>query len=390
MTILLWAMALLTIIVIVGFSVRVAIFVRLCPRLLPTDVIPTVAPLISVVVPARNEAANIERCIRSLQAQTYPNLEIIVVDDRSTDATPQILARLAAEHDRLRVMAGKPLPPGWLGKSHAVAQGAQQAKGVWLLFVDADVALHPGALSGAYLVARQHGATMLSLWARQELLTRWERIVQPVIISLGHAIDPFQRVNSARHPNISSANGQFILVERAAYDRIGGHAAVRNEVVEDQRLSWHLKRAGERILMLDGTRMLNTRMYTSLRGMWDGWSKNNFLMLGRNYFVVFLAILTVYFITVSPLVLLIYALLMQIYTLALITILLISALLIIRWQVRSYFTSSLRDSPWYPIGGLIFIGIILNSAYQHSRGRGVLWKGRRCSDATLQNVYESD
>jgi chlorobactene glucosyltransferase len=360
--------------------VRVVLFVRLCPRLLPAGTAPQAAPLLSVVVPARNEAANIERCIRSLLAQTYPNLEIIAVDDGSTDATPAILARLAAEDDRLHVVAGEPLPPGWLGKPYAVHQGVRRANGAWLLFVDADVVLQPDALSSAYVTAERHGVAMLSLWVCQELVTYWERIVQPVIISMGHALDPFQRVNSPRHPNAVAANGQFLLVERGAYERVGGHAAVRSEVVEDQKLSWHFKRAGEPILMLDGTRVVSARMYTSLRGIWEGWSKNNFLMLGQNYLLVFLALLALYVITVSPWVLLICALFMQMYAVALVNILLIIVLLVPRWQARSYFSSPVRDYLWHPLGGPVFMGIILNSAYRHTRGHGVVWKGRRYRD----------
>jgi chlorobactene glucosyltransferase len=382
---LLWASTLLAALGVAIFVVRVAIFVRLCPRLASTNEIPNAAPLISVIVPARNEAANIERCVRSLLAQTYPNLEIIVIDDGSTDATPAILARLAAESSRLGVTTGQPLPRGWLGKPYAVYQGVQRARGDWLLFVDADVTLHPNVLSSAYLAALRNQAALLSLWASQELGTFWERIVQPVIIGLNHIIDPFQRSSSLRYPNAVCANGQFMLVERQAYEQIGGHTAVRDELVEDQKLSWYFKRAGYRVLMLDGTWGLSTRMYTSLRGVWEGWSKSNFLMLGRSYPLVLGGILSTYIIMVSPAVLCISSLLMYAFGYQasyplLINFLLIVALLATRWRTRRYFPTPLRDYLWHPIGGLIFIGIILNSAYQHTWRRGVVWKGRRYRD----------
>jgi chlorobactene glucosyltransferase len=382
--ILLSAATMLAAIGVLIVGVRVAIFSYLCPRLVATDDIPN-AQLISVIVPARNEAANIERCVRSLLAQTYPNLEIIVIDDGSTDATPAILARLAAESSRLQVIIGRPLPRGWLGKPHAVHQGARRAQGDWLLFVDADVTLEPSVLSSAYMAAQRDRAAMISLWARQELGTWWERIVQPVIIGLNHAIDPFQRSSSLRHPNAVCANGQFMLVDRQAYEQIGGHAAVRDELVEDQKLSWHFKRAGHRVLMLDGTWGLSTRMYTSLRGIWEGWSKSNFLMLGRSYLVVLAGVLTTAIVIVSPAVLFICSLLMYVLYhqgshLLLINLLLIIALLSTRWRMRSYFPTPLTDYLWHPIGGLIFIGIILNSAYRHTWRRGVVWKGRQCQD----------
>lgn len=382
----LWILTLLTALAVTIFSVRVAIFLRRCPVLLPTDAIPEEAPLISIVLPARDEAANIERCVRSLLAQSYPNLEIIVIDDGSTDATPRILARLAASDSRLRVVRGGKLPDGWTGKSHAIYVGVRYARGAWLLFVDADVALHPSALSAAYLAARQHGAAMLSLWARQELVSFWERVAQPVIVGMSHVIDPFQRVNSPRHPNAAFANGQFILVERSAYERVGGHMAVRDEVVEDQKLSWHFKHAGYCMVMFDGTRVLSTRMYTSLAGIWEGWSKNNFLMFGSNVLVMLAAVISVYFVAVSPFVLAIAAPLAgfkfsyRVLDPLLVDLLAIAVLLAIRWRARSYFGTPLRDYLWHPLGGLVFIAIMLNSAYRHIGGRGVAWKGRKYGD----------
>ncbi|HET9221184.1 MAG TPA: glycosyltransferase family 2 protein [Roseiflexaceae bacterium] len=381
---LLWVATLLAAICVTIIVVRVAIFARLCPRLALADEIAN-APLISVIVPARNEAANIERCVRSLLAQTYPNLEIVVIDDGSDDATPAILARLAAESSRLRVLVGRPLPRGWLGKPYAVYQAVQRARGDWLLFVDADVTLHPSVLSSAYQAAQHNQAALISLWARQELGTLWERIVQPVIIGLNHSVDPFQRSSSPRHPDAVCANGQFMLVERQAYERVGGHIAVRDELVEDQKLSWHFKRAGYRALMLDGTWGVSTRMYTSLRGIWEGWSKSNFLMLGRSYLLVLAGILTTFIVIVSPTMLFVCSLLMQVSGsqagyLLLINLLLILALLVTRWRMRRYFPTPLTDYLWHPIGGLIFIGIIFNSAYRHSCQRGVVWKGRRYRD----------
>jgi chlorobactene glucosyltransferase len=122
-----------------------------------------------------------------------------VIDDGSADATPAILTRLAAESSRLQVVMGWPLPRGWLGKPYAVYQGVQRARGDWLLFVDADVILHPSVLSSAYMAAQHTQASLISLWACQELGTFWERIVQPVIIGLNHAVDPFQRSSSLHH-----------------------------------------------------------------------------------------------------------------------------------------------------------------------------------------------
>lgn len=381
----LWVLTVVTAFAAVTFTVAVSIFLRRIPVLFPAKYDLADAPLISIVVPARNEAANIERCIRSLLTQNYENLEVIAVDDASTDATPQILARLAAEDSRLRVVAGGPLSEGWTGKNNAVYQGVQHAHGSWLLFVDADVALHPGGLSAAYAAARQHKVAMVTLWARQELGSFWEYVVQPVIIGMNQTVDPFQRVSNPNYPQAAFANGQFILIDRAIYDRIGGHARVRDEVVEDQMLSWHLKHANERLLMMDGTRVLSTRMYTSLESIWEGWSKNNFLTLHRSFLLLIGSMISIYFVVISPFILTIWALLAFKFTNTILDPLVInlgamSLLFWTRWRARSYFRTPLRYYIWHALGGIVFLGIMLNSAYLHSQRRGVTWKGRRYGD----------
>jgi chlorobactene glucosyltransferase len=381
----LWVLTGITGVVTVAFAVYISLFLRYLPVLRPAPASPDDAPLVSIIVPARNEATNIERCVCSLLAQNYTNIEVIAVDDASTDATPHILARLAASDSRLRIVAGRPLPKGWTGKNNAVYQGVLQARGSWLLFVDADVSLHEGALSAAYRAAREHTAAMVTLWARQELRTFWECVVQPVIIGMNQSSDPLLRVNNLRYPDAAFANGQFILVDREAYAHIGGHVRVRDEVVEDQKLSWQLKHAGYRLLMMDGTRVLSTRMYDSLSGIWEGWSKNNFLTLNRNLLMVLGASLAVYFITVSPFLLTIWALLAfkftnTIFDPLVINLCAIALVLGTRWRVRSFFPTPLRFYLWHALGGLIFISIMVNSAYRHSQRRGVTWKGRRYGD----------
>ena len=384
----LWVLTVFTAGLILLFSIGITVFLWRVPILYPATCTEPTPPLISIVVPARNEAEHIERCVRSLLAQNYPAIEVIAVDDASTDATPQILAQLAAEYPQLKVVPGRPLPKGWTGKNNAVFSGVQHAHGAWLLFVDADVTLDPGALSAAYAEIGKRSVKMVTLWARQELVTFWERVVQPVIIGLNMSTDTLLRVNDMRYPDWAFANGQFILVERAAYDQIGGHARVRDEVVEDQRLSWAFKHAGLPILMMDGTRVLSTRMYTSLNGIWEGWSKNNFLMLQRKFGFVFLALLAIYTLCISPFWLAIWALIAFKFSHSLVDPLLINLgscalVFFMRWRSRSFFPTSLRHYLWHPLGGLIFIGIVLNSAYRHSQRRGVTWKGRRYGDVDV-------
>ena len=230
-------------------------------------------PLISVIVPARNEGRNIERCTRALFAQTYPNYEIIVVDDRSSDETPHILAELKNQGTRMHIILGAELPTGWTGKPHALVQGAAVARGEWLCFMDADTFAEPNLLWTTYRMALKHGADMFSILTDQELGSFWERTILPLVflgLSFGF---PAQRVNDPNTPD-AIANGQFILVKRSVYDQVGGHAAVKERVDEDKAIAILVKRAGQRLIIADGRKVARTRTYTSLPEMWEGWTKN--------------------------------------------------------------------------------------------------------------------
>ncbi|RME08074.1 MAG: glycosyltransferase, partial [Anaerolineae bacterium] len=236
------------------------------------------APLISVIVPARNEERNIRRCVAALLAQSYPQLEVIVVDDCSQDDTPRILAEMAAAQPRLRVHRGEPLPAGWAGKPHALQQGARLARGEWLCFVDADTFAHPDLLSSVYLAAREHHADLFTILTDQELGSFWEKVVLPLVfIGLSFGF-PADRVNDPTQAE-AIANGQFILIRRQVYQALGGHAAIKNRIDEDKALAEVVKGAGYRLVFADGRTLARTRMYTSLAEMWEGWTKNIFLGL---------------------------------------------------------------------------------------------------------------
>lgn len=231
------------------------------------------APLISVIVPARNEARNLPRCLTSLLAQTYFRLEVIVVDDRSTDATPHLLAEFAVRDPRLKVIAGRPLPEGWAGKPHALTQGAEAAQGEWLCFVDADTFAAPNLLASAHAAALTYQADFFTLLTRQELDTFWEKVIMPIVFTGIAAGFSAKHVNDPRRPD-AIANGQFILVRRAVYEALGGHRALRSSIVEDKDMAVRVKRAGYRLVLGDGRALARTRMYTSLNEIWEGWTKN--------------------------------------------------------------------------------------------------------------------
>lgn len=236
---------------------------------------PAGAPRVSVVLPARNEAAHIDGCVRSLRASTWPNLEIIVVDDHSTDGTGD-LARAAAEGDpRVRVHAAPDLPAGWFGKQWACHTGATQASGEWLLFTDADTRHGPELIARMMAMRAVRNADLFSVAGHQAMGTIWEQAVQPSVFTLilgryGGA-DQLER---ATHPRDVVANGQCFLMSRAWYDRTGGHVAVRQYVAEDLMLAQRTVLAGGRVSMALGIRHLSTRMYDGLASLMKGWSKN--------------------------------------------------------------------------------------------------------------------
>jgi chlorobactene glucosyltransferase len=233
-------------------------------------------PLVSVIVPARNEAASISSCVASLLNTVYPNVEIIVVNDGSTDGTGDII-HILAEHSggRMTVLEGEPLPGGWLGKPWACWQGFRRARGEILLFTDADTR-HDDALLGHAVAGLQaRGADLLSVLPRQLMLGFWERLILPHIFAiLTMRFHDIRRVNRTKNPRDVIANGQFMLFRRAAYEAIGGHEAVRGEVVEDLALAQQVVASGRRLFIAHAHDIMDTRMYRSLEGIIEGWTKN--------------------------------------------------------------------------------------------------------------------
>lgn len=237
---------------------------------------------LAVIIPARDEAYNIAPCLRSLLAQSYPSepVRLIVVDDDSSDDTAAIVTTLAAEEPRISLVRAPPLPPGWKGKVHACAVGAAAAGDPgWLCFLDADMRAAPALLASAVAAARTAGLDLLTLAPRQRLETFAERLILPCgLITLGFSQD-LRRIQAPESGD-AVATGQFMLFKRDSYERVGGFAAVRAEICEDVEIARLLKRRGFRVLMQDGTRLLETRMYTGWKTLWPGFAKNLIVMAG--------------------------------------------------------------------------------------------------------------
>lgn len=234
-------------------------------------------PLVSVIIPARNERRNIEACIRSVLSGAHDAIEVIVVDDHSSDGTGEVARALATADGRVRVIDNPDLPPGWFGKPWACASGAAASRGGVLCFTDADARHGPALIQRAIHHIREARLDLLSIVGRQELGGFWERVVQPhVFWMLATRYGGTESVNRSRRVEDKIANGQCIFVRRGAYDAIGGHGAVRLNVAEDVALAQRMFAAGMRTEMALARAELTTRMYTSLGEIVAGWRKNVF------------------------------------------------------------------------------------------------------------------
>lgn len=236
---------------------------------------PAGAPLVSVIIPARNESRNIARCLGSVIGATYRAIEVIVVDDRSEDDTAAIAQEIADRDRRVRVIEAPPLPDGWFGKQWACENGAMAANGSILLFADADTAHGPELIARSVNAIRARELDFLTVFGRQEMKSFWERVVQPHIFAMiAMRFGGTGEVNRSRRVQDKIANGQCIFMTRRAYEAIGGHASVRLKPAEDLALAQRSFTTGQRTEMIIGVDHLATRMYGSLREIVDGWTKN--------------------------------------------------------------------------------------------------------------------
>jgi len=229
-------------------------------------------------VPARNEEAVIAACIESLVLQREIP-EIIVVNDQSTDKTAEIVRSLITKIPHLRLLETQEVPAGWVGKNNAVFLGAKEAKSPWLLFTDADAELQPGAAARALQIAQEKSAALISFSPEQVTQSWYEKALIPFVYSRLAKHFSYDAVNDPSSP-AAAANGQFLMIQRDAYNSIGGHASVAAEVLEDVALAKRAKAAGFRLWFGPGQGIVRVRMYRSFREMWQGWKKNLYVLVG--------------------------------------------------------------------------------------------------------------
>jgi chlorobactene glucosyltransferase len=267
------------VLVMTGITILNAYFVADCSKgnLPPLDA----TPLVSVLIPARNEENNLGTLLKSLSVQTYPNCEVFVLDDESEDSTFAIAQSFAEKYANFTIINGKKLEKGWLGKPFACYQLRNCAKGEYLLFLDADVKLAPHAverLMQLFKIAPEVG--LLSCFPNQTCHSWAERLIVPLIDLVLYSCAPLPLFERSLHPGLAAANGQCLLFKADAYDAIGGHSAVKREILEDMELARGSKRAGKRVRVVAGKGGVECRMYRTIGEIFRGFGKNCFVALG--------------------------------------------------------------------------------------------------------------
>lgn len=259
----------------VALAAHTAVNLRLLRT--PQPDAPSVEESVSVLIPARNEAAHVGRTLESVLGQTgVPSLEVIVLDDGSVDETATIVQAIAERDPRVRLVRGidETPPEGWLGKPWACRRLADEAHGDVVCFVDADVVLLPHAIRSCVAILREGGFTLVAPYPYQEAVTWLERLVQPLVTWSWAATMPLRWAETSTRPSLSAANGQLLVLDREGYTAIGGHGAVRDDVLEDIALMRSLKIAGRRTVTVDGSSLAECRMYNGASSVVDGYSKS--------------------------------------------------------------------------------------------------------------------
>ena len=344
-------------------------------------------PLLSILVPARDEEQGIERCVSSLVAQDYERLEVLVLDDQSTDATTTIVERIIAtlpenQLGRLRLLHGEILPQGWIGKNFACHQLAQHARGSYLLFTDADTIHKPGMAQAVITCMHNLDVQLLTAQPEHVMESFGERMVVPLLNFTILTLLPVALIRKRPEPSLATGNGQLLCFERHAYEKIGGHAGVRTRILEDVLLARAIKTTGLRMIFVDAQEVVCCRMYRSFAEVWAGFSKNLFAFY--NYVLPFalLGIMLNLALFVLPLALLLIApfrtLPLQVILLAGIAYLLpvlMRVLLTLRF-VHSQRGLMVLFCLLHPFSILLECLILLNAIRWHYRKTGISWKGR--------------
>lgn len=337
---------------------------------------PASYPFVSILVPARNEERGIRRCLESLLRQDYPHFEVLCLDDRSEDATRSILEELNQRYPQLKILQGGELPPAWAGKCHACHQLSEAASGDWLLFTDADTIHAPNMVRRMIATAQEQGASLLTGFPRVWSSHAFGWLIVPMLFFVIALHLPLRLVTGSADPRFMAAHGAFLLFRREDYFALGGHAAYPREIVEDMALARGIKRSGKRAVLTDITPYVTCDMYERPADVWNGFTKNLFLGLGRSTPLLALLLLFYSVCYIWPLVgIILYTATGTIF--AAVCLLVCYLLMCMqKWIVDRAFGTR---GAWFLLLPLSFLGLIfiaLRSWYIDITNKGYAWKGR--------------
>ncbi|MFZ4591647.1 MAG: glycosyltransferase [Ignavibacteria bacterium] len=341
-------------------------------------------PFVSVLIPARNEERSIRECVESLLVQDYKKFEVIVLNDNSEDSTGMILEELRNKYKELKVINGKPLPAGWSGKNFACHQLYKESQGEYVLFTDADTVHFKDSILNSVTRAINRKADLYTLIPKMTLNSFAEKMIMPGIHFTSFTLLPYYLAETLKSPSFAMGVGPFLLFRREAYEAIGGHEALKNDLVEDVRLAKNIKRFGYKVVVNKGLDILSCRMYQSFKEIWEGFSKNIFPGMGYSsltLFSVFFVYLILFFMPFAGAMVslvtgneyLLYNFLYQVVL-----------LIIMRVIINSSFKLGFISTLLHPAGVLIISMIGFNSWRWNKIGKGSLWKGRTYSEIMLK------
>ena len=369
---------------LVIFMLNLTLNLRGLKTLRRNDKVPEPAPLISVLIPARDEEGNIATCLDSLQKQDYPNFEILVLDDNSSDNTATIVEQVVAKDVRIQLLKGAPLPEDWAGKPFACYQLAKQARGSWLLFVDADTTHAPHMLRSTLAQALRLNSSLLSGFPRQLATSLPQKIAVPVLYFIILSWLPLWWLQRSREPKPSLAIGQFLLFPREEYWRIGGHEAVKSRILEDVWLGVEISRSGGRQVAVDLSPAVSCNMYHNVGAMLEGFIKWVYSVLALSPPALAVMIAAAYFFFLLPF----YSLWRELFVvvapsgLRVVIISQVAMILLMRWLVDNRFKEPFVSIFLHPVGLSFLFLASFCAVFRRAAGAGVRWKERLYSRET--------
>jgi len=335
-------------------------------------------PLVSIMVPARNEAENIKMCVISLLKQDYANIEILVLDDNSTDDTSLIVKRIAEKDSRVKLITGKPLKDGWIGKSYACHQLAKHARGRYFLFTDADTLHFKNAVSSTIGCLIKNKLDALSAIPKQIMVGIHERLVVTWVHFGILSLLPLILIKKSKYPLFCTANGQCMLFKREVYRKIGGHKSIKTKILEDIHISKQVKRHGYRFMLFDGSKNIYCRMYRNFRGLIKGFSKFMFAAFDFKVFNIAVAILFISVIFLFPFIFLPLGILLFNWPYPIVNLIIIQIFVVLTMRIilAIRLNNRILDTFLHPVSMLYIILLCINSVLQTKFGEGAYWKGR--------------